>query len=70
MSHKTLIPVWFFIGVLLFVYGLIVFFTGIEELSSPPPTVMSNYHSAVWWGILLVLIGSLYTYKFWPRRRK
>ena len=63
-----MIPVWFFIGVLLFIYGLIITATGIDEYSSPPPTVLSNLHPAIWWGALLIVIGGIYIYLYLPRK--
>jgi FtsH-binding integral membrane protein len=63
-KERHLIPVWFFIGVLLLTYGLIIFGTGVCWLSHPPETVLARYHPAIWWGILLVVIGAFYTYSF------
>ena len=63
-----MIPVWFFVGVILLLYGLIILGTGIYEFSSPPPTVLSNTHPALWWGVLLTVIGGVYVYLFKPRK--
>jgi hypothetical protein len=67
MHGKQLVPVWFFIGVLLSIDGLIILATGLQELSHPPTTVFGEYHVALWWGLLLIIIGGFYTYKFWPK---
>lgn len=68
MSRKhRMIPVWFFVGVILLVYGALILATGIYEFSSPPNTVLANLHPAVWWGALLTLIGGIYVYLFMPR---
>ncbi len=64
-----IIPVWFFIGVILLIYGLLIFVTGIMEFSNPPPTVLSKLHPAVWWGALLTIIGTIYVYLFRPQKR-
>ena len=63
-----MIPVWFFVGVILLIYGLIILGTGIYEFSSPPPTVLASTHPAVWWGALLTVIGGVYVYLYTPRR--
>jgi FtsH-binding integral membrane protein len=63
-----MIPVWFFVGVILLIYGLIILGTGIYEFSSPPPTVLASTHPAVWWGALLTVIGSIYVYLYKPKR--
>ncbi len=65
-GKRRMVPVWFFIGVLLLIYGLIIFAIGIYALSYPPETVLGKYHPALWWGILLTVIGAAYTYGYWP----
>ena len=39
MSSKGAIPIWYFIGWLLLVYGVIILGAGIYQLSHPPDTV-------------------------------
>ena len=63
-----MVPVWFFVGVILLIYGIIILCTGIYEYSSPPPTVLAKTHPAVWWGALLTAIGGLYVYIYFPGR--
>lgn len=63
-----IIPVWFFVGVLLLIYGVLITATGIIEFSNPPATVLANLHPAIWWGAILTVIGAIYTYMFWPRK--
>jgi hypothetical protein len=65
-GKRHIVPVWFFIGVLLSIYGLIIFATGIYASWHPPETVLGKYHPALWWGILLTVIGAVYTYGYWP----
>jgi hypothetical protein len=64
-----IIPVWFFIGVQLLIYGILIFLSGLTELSHPPDTVLSNLHAPVWWGALLAAIGGIYVYLFRPGRK-
>ena len=67
MSEKHhIIPVWFFVGLLLFVYGVLIFISGLAELSHPPETVLSNLHAPVWWGALLIVLGGVYLFLFRP----
>jgi hypothetical protein len=65
-----MLPVWFFIGVLLSIYGIVILVTAVSELSSPPATVLAQYHAGIWGGILLILVGGFYTLQFWPRKRR
>jgi hypothetical protein len=71
MSEKSeIIPVWFFVGVLFLVYGILIFASGVAEWSHPPDTVLAELHAPVWWGGLLIALGALYCAMFRPRRRK
>jgi hypothetical protein len=70
MSEKHhIIPVWFFVGFLLLVYGVVIFANGITEWSHPPDTVLSNLHAPVWWGALLIVLGSLFCFLFRPGKQ-
>ena len=64
-----IIPVWFFVGLLVGAYGILICASGIAEWSAPPPTVLSELHAPVWWGGFLAVVGALYTAAFRPRRR-
>jgi len=67
MSEKHhIIPVWFFVGVLLLIYGVLILASGILEFSTPPTTVLGNLHPAIWWGALLTIIGAIYVHLFRP----
>ena len=67
-ERHLIIPVWFFVGVILLIYGIIILGTGIYEFSSPPPTVLASTHPAVWWGALLTVIGSIYVCLYKPKK--
>ncbi len=69
MSSKGAIPIWYFIGLLLLVYGVIILGAGIYQLSHPPDTVLSNLHATIWWGALMLVIGVVYVYIHRPGRR-
>ncbi len=71
--HGSRISIWFFIGVLLAVYGVMIAASGVSEW------VTGNYargvqlvrlHMPVWWGALLGLLGLLYGVKFRPRKSR
>ena len=62
-----MIPVWFFVGVILLIYGVLILATGLYELSHPPSTVLAELRPAIWWGALLTVIGAIYVYLFLPR---
>lgn len=67
---KHRIPIWFFIGLLLLAYGILITATGIWEFSHPPehPVVLQDLHAVFWWGLLLLAVGIFYTIRFRPGR--
>jgi hypothetical protein len=71
MTEKhEIIPVWFFVGVLFLVYGVLIFVSGLAEWSHPPDTVLANLHAPVWWGGLLIALGVLYCGLYRPKGKK
>lgn len=72
MTGKGGISIWFFIGTLMAFYGIVILGYGLYAIANPPErtTVLHNLHADVWWGILLLAIGALYCYKFFPTRAK
>jgi hypothetical protein len=63
------LPIWFFIGALLTVYGVLILGAGFYALASPPITqvVLSRLHINLWWGAGMLLLGLVYLIRFWPR---
>ncbi len=70
MHGSGILSIWFFIGVLLTVYGVLITATGAWELISPPahPPVLAELHATLWWGVILLLIGLFYFIRFYPRK--
>jgi FtsH-binding integral membrane protein len=68
-EEHHMIPVWFFVGVLLLIYGILIFIQGISEWSNPPNTVLSSLHPTFWWGILLIVLGSLFSWAHFPGKK-
>jgi FtsH-binding integral membrane protein len=66
------ISIWFFIGISLLVNGVVILGAGIYEFIQPPPpearVVLYQYHASVWWGALLVALGTFYCLHFAPWR--
>ena len=65
--HSSAIPIWFFIGVLLTAYGVLIFGYGLYELSTGTMAVQ-NFHASVWWGAMMLLVGLFYCIRFRPSR--
>jgi hypothetical protein len=72
MHRPGMISIWFFVGVLLFIYGLLILGAGIYGLSTPPehPVVLAELHAGIWWGALLTVMGAVYSVRFRPGRKE
>lgn len=55
-------PIWFFVGVLLLVNGVFVLFADIYFALNPPDhvTMLANLRPGLWWGGLMIVVGSLF----------
>lgn len=66
-----MISIWFFIGVSLFVNGLLIFGAGLYEYSHAPAhqVVLFDLHASTWWGALLSVVGAIYCVVYRPGRK-
>ncbi|MFZ0304338.1 MAG: hypothetical protein WAL75_16730 [Terracidiphilus sp.] len=67
--HGSRISIWFFIGVLLVIYGFLILGAGLTEWATstyPAGVELNQLHAPVWWGSLLAILGLLYVIKFRP----
>jgi FtsH-binding integral membrane protein len=67
--HEEMLPVWFFVGIILLVYGVITLITGLTELHHPPDTVLAaELHPTIWWGVVILLVGVFFAARHRRRR--
>jgi hypothetical protein len=68
--HSSGVSIWFFIGVLLTIYGFLIFSYGLVELASGhlANVALAYLHAPVWWGALLTVLGLFYLIRFRPGR--
>ncbi len=67
---RRTMSIWFFAGVMLLAYGVVILSAGLWELNHPlaNPPQLAELHAPIWWGALLAVAGSVYALKFRPRR--
>lgn len=72
MRYPGLIPIWFFVGCLLLIYGTMILIAGVYQLFSPPemPIVMAKLHAGIWWGAILIVLGAVYFFHFAPWKHR
>ncbi|MGB8480384.1 MAG: hypothetical protein WCE63_16360 [Acidobacteriaceae bacterium] len=63
------IPIWFFVGVLLTIYGALIGGHGVYAWLTHERSVvvLANLHAAVWWGGMILILGLFYCVKFFPK---
>jgi hypothetical protein len=68
--HGSRISIWFFIGVLLTVYGALIMAYGLYELASghTANVILADLHAPIWWGGLMLALGLFYGLRFRPDR--
>jgi hypothetical protein len=66
------VSIWFFIGALLLIYGVLITGAGVYNYFVPPERTvyLQEYHAGIWWGALLAILGGFYTVRFLPGRAK
>jgi hypothetical protein len=59
-----MMPIWYFVGWMLFLIGLMVVASGVVNLISPPQqkTVLYHLHTNLWWGAVITLFGLIMLY--------
>jgi hypothetical protein len=69
-EDKERIPIWFFIGALVLTYGILIVCAGLYGLVHPPepPVVLADLHAELWWGGLMIVLGAIYTVRFFPKK--
>ena len=68
MHEEHGLSIWFFVGVLLTVYGIIILIANIPAFSpiQNQQVVLERLHAGLWWSILLILVGALFVILHWP----
>lgn len=72
--HKVKLSIWFFVGALCLMYGIVLIPVGIWEFGHPSETALRlplllKLHATFWWGILLTAFGGFYAIRFRPGKR-
>ena len=65
------LSIWFFVGVLCLVYGLVLLPLGIYQFSHPSETelllpLLLTLHTTFWWGLLMTIFGAFFAIRFRP----
>ena len=55
-------PIWYFVGILLFIMGSIVLLAGLYTWIYPPPEqkILAYLHPDLWWGAVMIIAGTIF----------
>lgn len=58
-EEKGMKPIWYFVGLLMLVIGILIMGTGVYYLIYPAQstTVLQELHPNLWWGAVMWLFG-------------
>jgi hypothetical protein len=66
-KRRNELSIWFFCGILMLVYGLVLVGTGIYEANGhQPDTVLARLQPTLWWGVVLTLFGGFFAVNWRP----
>jgi hypothetical protein len=65
------ISIWWFAGLLLLSFGVVILIVGVYELGHPlaSPPVLNRLHAPIWWGALMSIVGLGYLIRFNPHKK-
>jgi hypothetical protein len=54
--------IWYFVGLLLTIMGILITISAVYSLFNPPPQakLLSHLHPDLWWGLLMLVFGLLF----------
>ena len=74
MDTEHQVPIWFFVGGLLLVYGVLIFGGGVYAWLNPPPVEhrvkLFEYHADEHYAPPNIGVGALYLWLNWPWGKK
>jgi hypothetical protein len=66
-----MLPIWFFVGLMLTVLGVIIFSMGIHYAITPETrTALAHLNPSLWWGAVMLVAGLLFLIPSWLQHKK
>lgn len=70
MVQSGRLSIWFFVGLMLTIYGVMILGAGLYGLAHPPAVKLASLHADIWWGAILLAGGLVYLYAFNPSKMR
>lgn len=62
-NSKQMISVWFWVGIMMLIYGVLITGAGIYYFYSPPKDYLAKWTNPnLWWGFVMLITGILFLY--------
>ncbi len=60
--HAEMKSIWYLVGMLLLMMGIVITAAGIYHFIDPPatPPVLFSLHPDLWWGVVMIVAGSIF----------
>ena len=64
-TEKGMRSIWYFVGLIMLIIGVVVFIAGIYDLLNPSNSNLrlEGLHTNIWWGAIIAVVGLIYTLK-------
>jgi hypothetical protein len=70
MSETKMLSIWYFVGVLLTLLGVIITGMGVYYIINPETaTAMAHLNPSLWWGLVMLFSGLLFLIPSWLQHR-
>ena len=70
MSENKMFSIWFFVGIMLTILGVIITATGIYYIFNPQDnTVLHELNPNLWWGFIILVAGLLFLIPSWIQHK-
>ena len=60
-SEESMLDIWFFVGLLLSVYGVIITLAGVYYIFNPQTAFyLHELNPSLWWGLIMLVSGLIF----------
>ncbi len=70
-SENQMLDIWFFVGIILTTFGVILFLAGIYYIFNPnTELIFGHLNPNLWWGVIMIFSGIIFQLISYFKRKK